>query len=77
VNRQGHEEPLSAHPRAYYYPRVSPDGTRVALDVRDQENDIWIWDLAHENLRRLTSDPGLDVFPVWTPDVWGAVIRFA
>ena len=26
-------------------PRISPDGTRVALDVRDQENDIWIWGL--------------------------------
>jgi serine/threonine-protein kinase len=68
VNRQGHEDALSAPPRAYNFPRLSPDGTRVALDVRDQENDIWIWDLAHENPRRLTSDPALDVYPVWTRD---------
>ena len=50
------------------YPRLSPDGTQVALDVRDQENDIWIWDLARETLRRLTFDSGTDSYPAWTPD---------
>ena len=75
VNRQGHEEPLTAPVRAYQLLRLSPDGTRVALDIRDQQNDIWIWDLGHENLRRLTSDPGLDSSPVWTPD--GRQIIFA
>ncbi len=68
VDRQGHEEPVAAPPRAYVYPRLSPDGTRVALDVRDQENDIWVWDLARATLTRITSDPGLDRNPVWTPD---------
>ena len=42
VNRQGHEEPIKAPPRAYAVPRLSPDGTRVALDIRDQDSDIWI-----------------------------------
>jgi serine/threonine protein kinase/Tol biopolymer transport system component len=68
VDRQGHETPIKAPPRAYAIPRLSPDGTRIALDIRDQENDIWIWDLARETLTRLTSDPGLDAEPVWTPD---------
>src|SRR5215831_5777447 len=45
VNCQGREESIKAPPRSYLLPRLSPDGTRVALDVRDQENDIWIWDL--------------------------------
>ena len=40
----------------------------MALEVRDQEDDIWIWDLARETLRRLTFDPSLDRSPVWTPD---------
>jgi serine/threonine-protein kinase len=71
VDRQGREEPLSAPPRTYALPRLSPDGTRVALDVRDQEFDIWVWDLVRGTLRRLTSDPGLDVSPVWTPDSHG------
>lgn len=43
VDRQGHEEPIAIPPRAYFYVRISPDGTRVALDIRDQENDIWTW----------------------------------
>jgi eukaryotic-like serine/threonine-protein kinase len=68
VNRQGREEPIAAPLRAYMYPRISPDGTRVALDIRDQENDIWIWDLKRQTLTRLTFDPGLDRAPVWTPD---------
>ncbi len=68
VDRDGHEEPLAAEPRSYTKPGVSPDGTRVALDVRDQEDDIWIWDFARETLTRLTFDPASDFYPVWTPD---------
>ena len=67
-DRRGLEEPINAPPRAYNYPRLSPDGTRVALDVRDQENDIWIWDLGRKTLTRLTFDPALDRSPLWTPD---------
>jgi len=38
------------------------------LEVRDQENDIWVWDFARATLTRVTSDPGLDQAPVWMPD---------
>jgi len=68
VDRQGREEAIKAPPRAYLYPRLSPDGTRVALDIRDQENDIWLWDLGRDALTRITTDPNLDRFPVWMPD---------
>jgi Tol biopolymer transport system component len=68
VDRQGQEEPLKAPPRTYLYPRLSPDGTRIALDIRDQDNDIWLWDIARETLARVTFDTALDRFPVWTPD---------
>ena len=74
VDREGKEEPIPAPPRAYAYVRLSPDGSRVAMDVRDQENDIWAWDLVRRNLTRLTTDAGNDIFPVWTPD--GARIIF-
>ena len=40
----------------------------MAVDILDQENDIWVWDLTAESLRRLTFDAGLDVFGEWTPD---------
>ena len=68
IDRQGHEEPIAAPPRGYVYPRLSPDGQRVALDTRDQQNDIWVWDFSRGVLTRLTTDPGVDQYPVWTPD---------
>jgi Tol biopolymer transport system component/tRNA A-37 threonylcarbamoyl transferase component Bud32 len=68
IDRQGREEAIKAPPRAYVYVRLAPDGTRVALDIRDQESDIWVWDLARETLTRLTFDPTIDRYPVWTPD---------
>jgi len=68
VDREGREELIDAPPRAYTSPRISPDGTKVALNPRDQENDIWTWDLVRETLTRLTFDPGQDRIPAWSPD---------
>ncbi len=68
VGRHAQEERLKAPARAYGSLRLSPDGTRVALEIRDQQEDIWIWDLARELLTRLTLNPTRDRFPVWTPD---------
>jgi eukaryotic-like serine/threonine-protein kinase len=65
VDRQGREEPTKAPPRAYVIPRLSPDGTRIALDIRDQENDIWILHLGDGLLRQLTYGPSVDTNPVW------------
>jgi len=68
VDRQGQETAIPAPPRAYNYPRIAPDGTRIALWSNDQESDIWLWDLARATLTRVTLDPGFDFYPVWTPD---------
>jgi Tol biopolymer transport system component len=68
VDRQGREEPLGVPPRAYGDPRLSPDGTQVAVGAIEQEVDIWLWDLARPTLTRLTVDPAVDLWPVWTPD---------
>jgi len=76
VNRKGVEEGIEGLPlRAYIVARISPDGGRVALDIRDQQNDIWSWDLRVRTLTRLTLDPAQDQFPVWSPD--GRRIFFA
>ena len=64
----GEETPLGTQAQAYDYPRISPDGTRVAVDVNDQQQDIWVWDLSGETLARLTFDAAQEQFPVWTPD---------
>jgi len=68
VDRAGKEEPIAAPPRAYEHPRLSPDGTRLALASTDQESDIWIWDLQRTTLTRLTNDPGRDYLPLWMPN---------
>jgi eukaryotic-like serine/threonine-protein kinase len=68
VDRKGHEEPTGAPLRAYGTPRLSPDGTRVAAEIYDQNTDVWIWDFAQETLRRLTFDSGGAGMSVWTPD---------
>ena len=60
VDRQGREEPLAAPPRSYLYPRLSPDGTRLAISMEDQQADIWVWDLARNTLTRITFNPGAD-----------------
>jgi len=68
VTRQGIEESIPAPVRAYLHLRLSPDGTRIALDIQDQDQDIWTWDLARRALDRLTVGPDPELFPVWTPD---------
>jgi serine/threonine-protein kinase len=66
VDRSGAREPVAAAPlRGYLVARLSPDGSRVALDVRDQLSDIWIWDFARRALTRFTADPAVDSNPVW------------
>jgi serine/threonine-protein kinase len=65
VDRQGRETPIPAPPRPYSYPRLSPDGTRIAVH---SEQDLWIWDLARTTLTPITFNPALETYPVWTPD---------
>jgi len=68
VDRQGRETPIPAPPRAYVYPRLSPDGSQVAVFTADQAFDVWIWDLRRATFRRVTFDPGFDGTPAWTTD---------
>lgn len=68
VDRSGRETPIPVPIRNYFYVRVSPDGTRLSLDARDEEQDIWIWDLTRESISRLTDTPGADQYGLWTPD---------
>jgi len=69
VDREGQEEPLAAEPHGYETPRISPDGSRLAITVVESGgSDVWIYDLEREILTRLTFDPAVDEDPLWTPD---------
>jgi Tol biopolymer transport system component len=50
---------------------LSPDGTRAAISVMantGEGEDIWVIDLTRDVPMRLTTDPGSERFPVWSPD---------
>jgi serine/threonine protein kinase/Tol biopolymer transport system component len=68
VDRRGGEEATGTPARAYLHPRLSPDGTKVAVDLEDQDQDIWIWNLERQTLTRFTFNSGVDIHPTWTPD---------
>jgi len=69
VDRKGNEEPLPAPPNVYFNPRISRDGTRVALGIEAAgKRDIWVWNLVHKTLERLTFEGNDYAAPLWTPD---------
>ena len=70
VDRNGKEEPLPIPPAFYLGPRISPDGTRVALGRRFESvpYDTCVSDLDGKILTRLTFGPGANTSPLWTPD---------
>ncbi|PYT24456.1 MAG: hypothetical protein DMG57_28485 [Acidobacteria bacterium] len=56
-------------------PRLSPDGTRLALSViQDGKQGLWVYDLKRETWNRLTSEDEPEWLPTWTPD--GEFIAF-
>ena len=67
-DRRGREEQIAAPARAYAWARLSPDETTIALDLRDQMNDIWTFDIKRQSLTRVTTDLATDGFPIWTRD---------
>ncbi len=71
VDRAGKELSEVGKPDEYGSTALSPDGTRLAMqiaDPRSNKSDIWIRDLARGVTSRLTFDPGNDGGPLWSPD---------
>ena len=66
VDRDGREDGtiMEASGDAPAYPRLSPEGSRVAVVI---EGDIWAYDLEGRPPVKLTSDGGY-FSPIWTPD---------
>jgi eukaryotic-like serine/threonine-protein kinase len=68
VSRKGAEQPLAAPARAYVFPRLSPDGRRVAVGIVEQESQVWLYDLSRETLTRFMFEGNQNSNPTWTPD---------
>ncbi len=69
-DRSGKRLGQVGEPAPYRNPRLSPDGSRVAVELADGSGnrDIWILDLARNTPLRFTFDPGRDASPVWSSD---------
>ena len=70
VDRRGMNTPLPAPNRAYWGPRLSPDGRRIAVAIGPHPNtpiDIWVYDLELGTLSRVTTD-STATNPEWAAD---------
>ena len=68
--RDGKQTGSIAEVGRYFYPVLSPDGTRLAASLYGTQGtaDIWVFDLKRGTSTRLTFGPTLQSNPVWTPD---------
>jgi serine/threonine-protein kinase len=73
----GVERRLRVPPRPYRSPRVSPDGSQVAVEIlgSDGRSDIWVYDLSETSNIRLLTRGGSNTRPIWTRD--GKHVTFA
>jgi Tol biopolymer transport system component len=70
VGRDGRRLGTLGKPARYGQISLSPDDKRVAAEISDTEGafDLWLVDVARGVPSRLTTDPGDDRDPVWSPD---------
>jgi len=68
VDLEGKETPLIEARRGFMYPRFSPDGSRLAVNISEpHDSNIWVIDLETGARSKLTHE-GANFFPFWTPD---------
>jgi Tol biopolymer transport system component len=68
IARDGKVTPLSTETRQFGSPRLSPDGSRIAVEIREPgKSAIWIYDIATSTFSRLSS-PEAATSPSWSPD---------
>ena len=70
VDRSGNEARALPAPDRYDHPRLSPEGGRVAVDIRSANSlgDIWVFQVGRPGGLRLTAEGGRDFGAEWTPD---------
>jgi serine/threonine-protein kinase len=68
-DRDGGLEPLAIPAGDYAHPRLSPDGTRVALgNAQSADPAIWIAEVSGATAARRLTFEGFNRFPAWSPD---------
>jgi Tol biopolymer transport system component len=54
--------------RPDYWPRLSPDGRRVAVAQGDPNGDVWVYEIGRGTRIRLTTNAMIAGSPAWSPD---------
>lgn len=68
ISRDGKVTPVSNETREFGFPRLSPDGSRIAVAIKDgSRSAIWIYEIATGTFSRLSS-PEAATSPSWSPD---------
>jgi serine/threonine-protein kinase len=69
VDRDGRTQPLTEIQRSFSAPRLSPDGTRLSVEVSDEAGvpNIWIYEIARDILTPFTVEGG-NFRAIWSPD---------
>lgn len=67
VERNGRRRPLTDDRRGFRVPKVSPDGSRIAITVDPRPSQIWVYDIALRSGIPLATE-GHNLGPLWTPD---------
>ena len=76
MDRQGTLTSLRAVPAHWSNPEFSPDGHRIAMDIRTNgQTDIFVYDWARGPLTPVASESGNEEYPVWTRDGKRIVFR--
>jgi len=76
VDRSGKATALPLPPSYYQNPRLSPDGSRLAMTRMDgMAMRLFVYEFGRQVLTPLTPEPGRYFLPVWSPD--GTRIAFA
>lgn len=77
IDRSGREERIDVpFTGVFGYPRLSPDGATLALDVHGENRDIWLYDIARRTASQLSMGATEDLLPIWSRDgkrvFWGS-----
>jgi Tol biopolymer transport system component len=69
MRRDGTMTPMRAVSRDWRSPQFSPDGKRIAFHLDDgRQLDVYTYEWARDFTTRLTFDPAVHSYPVWSPD---------
>ena len=68
IDAQGQRTAAADDKRYFEWPRVAPDGQRIAVSVQGWREAVWVLDRGRGVMTELTTGDMDGVWPVWTPD---------